>query len=140
MSSPAQATSAERVLQHHVPQQPSSTYPPGEDTRLRFNRRRSSSGRQTDNAYSATVTEHNSACRVNNLVDSNSRDSFVQRNRLLGAGPIISEPRVVLENILLDKRVGHIDLENVPQNKKKASGPVVLLEPLDSAVSIPFFI
>ena len=58
---------------------------------------------------------------------------------VLGAGGVgVSEPRVVLENILPDssRRLSHAaPQESGSHNKKKPSGPVVMLEMLDAAVS-----
>lgn len=59
---------------------------------------------------------------------------------VLGTGGIgVSEPRVVLENIILpdsSRRLSHaVPQESVSHNKKKPSEPVVMLEMLDAAVS-----
>ncbi|KAK7495047.1 hypothetical protein BaRGS_00013687 [Batillaria attramentaria] len=140
VTSPAQATSAERVLQQQVPQQPSSSYPPGEDTRLRYSRRQASTSQQAENSVSPATSRPDSGARANDSFHPASRDSVVH-NRLAtnasSAGVLgISEPRVVLEDIRVPTRrlSGHSDVDIGSQNKKKASGPsgpVVLLEPLD---------
>ena len=150
VSSPAQATSAERVIQHHqqqqpqTPQPPSSTYPPGEDTRLRYSRRQSGSSQSVaDHSIPSSSRREATSSRVSDSsVYGTGRDSVMQSRHgsgVLGAGGVgVSEPRVVLENILPDssRRLSHAaPQESGSHNKKKPSGPVVMLEMLDAAVS-----
>lgn len=143
VSSPAQATSAERLIPQQTPQQPSSSYPPGEDTRLRYNRRQSSASQPSDNSYSPAMARSESGTRASDSFHPANRDNVVH-NRLAPSTGMHSEPRVVLENIRLPTRrpSGHTDMDMGGQNKKKppggvissgGSGPRVLLEPLDSA-------
>lgn len=154
VSSPAQATSAERVLQQQVPQQPSSSYPPGEDTRLRHSRRHAA---QPENSLSPAASRSDAGAKVNDSFHPATRDSVVH-NRLASSASStghlgITGPRVVLEDIRSPPRrsSGHFEAEGGGQNKKKASGqgssrggggggggPVVMLEPLDPAVCIHF--
>lgn len=66
------------------------------------------------------------------------RDSILQ-NPVVGTSPRVCEPRVILKDIMPVGRLGHADVGSMSQNKKKSTGPVVLLEPLDSEVSNIYF-
>ncbi|XP_025080871.1 nipped-B-like protein B isoform X1 [Pomacea canaliculata] len=131
VSSPAQATSAEGVVQQHVPHQPSPSYQSGEEVRLRFAKRRPSTGRQSDSAFSSPLDRHNPASRIGDTMGVMGRDSILQ-NPVVGTSPRVCEPRVILKDIMPVGRLGHADVGSMSQNKKKSTGPVVLLEPLDS--------
>ncbi|XP_076440937.1 nipped-B-like protein A isoform X2 [Babylonia areolata] len=111
--SPAPATSAERVLhnqqqhQQQMPQAPSSTYPPAEDSRVRFTRRQSASSQPPlDNSVPSSSRREMgmaSSRLTDSSVQSAGRDSVVQNRHpgygVLGTGVGMPEPRVVLENI-----------------------------------------